>query len=189
MLTLILPEDEIPSASPSRISLVMDGISELYNVHAQLLGKEENKLVVISCDSGSDKSFDFLGAAKVVEQVKETFFGVWDRIRFNKNEKFSAMSANFMEGIGVIEQISMLESENKLTNEDAQRMKHAYLGSIQKLYDGGAIIPELNELPQDEPSKLFAPQQKRLRAPKSKSKAVKKRKKKAPRKKQKNEEE
>jgi len=172
-LTLILPEDANTSASPNRISMVMDGITLLYNVHAQLLGKEQDKLVVVGCDSGSDKSFDFLGVAKVVEQVKETFFGVWDRIRFNKNEKFSATSANFIEGLGVIEKISSLESEDKISPEDAQRLKHSYLSGIQKLYDGGAIIPELNDLPKEEPRKLFTPQQRRLAAPIAKPKKKK----------------
>ncbi|MEP3889369.1 MAG: hypothetical protein ABJN69_02810 [Hellea sp.] len=170
IITIILPEDNTTSASPKRISMVMDGISGLYNVHAQLLGKEVDRLVVVACDSGSDKSFDFLGVAKVVEQMKETFFGVWDRLRLSKSEKFKAISDNFVQGLGVIEKIADLENEGKISNEEAQILKRTFSVSVQKLVDGGAIIPELNDVPTEEPRKLFRAAPKRLTAPEKKSK-------------------
>ena len=172
-ITLLLPEKNHASASePERIALSMTSISSLYDFHAQLLGIKDTKLKVIACDSGSDKSFDLLGAAKVVEQVKETIFGVWDRIRFHKNEKFSAVTGNFLEGLAAVDKIEEYCKKHDKAPDEAERLKRAYGKSIQGLIDSNSIIPELEITPNADPKKLFSNPTKRLTGPK-KSKATK----------------
>lgn len=47
---------------------------------SQVLGKKGDDLSVIGCDSGSDKSFDFLGAAEIVNCVKDIILSFWNKV-------------------------------------------------------------------------------------------------------------
>jgi hypothetical protein len=66
ILSVIVIENENQHSKPERLSEALMSISLLYGVVADLEGINQNTLSVITCDSGSDKSFDFLGAAKAV---------------------------------------------------------------------------------------------------------------------------
>ena len=72
ILTVILTEEDRNFSSPERITVILDSISKLYSAVAELKGLKAGDLSVLSCDSGSDKSFDFLGAGKVISEVIPT---------------------------------------------------------------------------------------------------------------------
>ncbi|MHC4331729.1 MAG: hypothetical protein ACYSWW_26805, partial [Planctomycetota bacterium] len=55
--------EEVQHSSPERLVLALQSINGLYRACAQLMGESEGDLCVVACDSGSDKSFDFLGVA------------------------------------------------------------------------------------------------------------------------------
>jgi hypothetical protein len=71
ILSVIILEESDNFSTPKRISEVLESITSLYQVYATLDNTSPDDIGVIACDSGSDKSFDFLGAAKVIEGVKD----------------------------------------------------------------------------------------------------------------------
>jgi hypothetical protein len=99
LLTIILAE-EIEYSSSSRLVLALESIKGLYDALSIIENVDNIQLSVISCDSGSDKSFDFLGAAKSIEAVKEIILGLWDKVIFYKedktNKKLELISAEFV---------------------------------------------------------------------------------------------
>ena len=82
LLSVIIIEDHLRYSTPERLVFVLEAVSEFYSVCASLSDESENDLVVLACDSGSDKSFDFLGLASVMEQAKEIIINIWDRVVF-----------------------------------------------------------------------------------------------------------
>ena len=66
-LSVTIIEENHRFSSPARLIKVLDSISKLYEACAILTEQSPEGLSVIACDSGSDKSFDFLGLAKVME--------------------------------------------------------------------------------------------------------------------------
>jgi hypothetical protein len=95
----------------------MEGISLLYEVVSQVeqVEKEEiedSELIVLGCDSGSDKAFDFLGLAEVIGSLKDLILELWDRIIFYKEKKLSAKMELIANSLPIHERISVLQSSN-----------------------------------------------------------------------------
>ena len=70
LLTVLIVENEGQFSTPLRLTCALGAITDLYSVVATIENENENDLIVLACDSGSDKSFDFLGLAKLMEEVK-----------------------------------------------------------------------------------------------------------------------
>lgn len=162
ILSVIIIEEETRFSSPARLAEVLEGVSEIYEACAILLDYSPNELSVIACDSGSDKSFDFLGAAKVIECVKEIFFSLWDRIVFFRERKLSQRIELVAGALPVIEKIGNLEQENKLGREQAEILRRKILGGVGKFIEAGAIIPEIEDRTYFNPRSLMAPEPKLL---------------------------
>lgn len=89
LLTVILPEDNNLTSTPERLIFVLDSVRSFYEVLSEVQGSHNNELSILAIDSGSDKSFDFLGTSKIIESVKELIIGLWDRVFFHKEKKMS----------------------------------------------------------------------------------------------------
>jgi hypothetical protein len=161
-LTTILPEDDKLFSSPHRLVNVIESIELLYAVCARLEGMSENDLAVVAIDSGSDKSFDFIGAAKIVECVKDTIIALWDRIVFYRERKQSERLDLIEKGLPLIERINRLEVEEALSSEQAELFRRDVFQGIHKFVKSGAIIPELNVVSTHSPRKLMAAEPKLL---------------------------
>ena len=82
LLTTILIEEKDQFSNPKRIIELLDSITLLYDSCATVKKQSSSDLAILACDSGSDKAFDFLGAAKIIEMVKEIILSFWDRVLF-----------------------------------------------------------------------------------------------------------
>ena len=164
-LTVIILEDDLQFSRPERLIEVLTGFVDLYKACARLEHVSTNDLTVLSCDSGSDKSFDFLGLAKVMEQVKEIFMGLWDRVVFYKEKRLSSQIEVIAQGLPVLAKITDLESTNHISPEEAEIVRRGIIKGCGKILNAGAIIPEINEHATYNPRVLMAPEQKLLMPP------------------------
>jgi hypothetical protein len=162
VLSIIVIEDKNRFSSPTRLIEVLQSVSDLYEACAIKLEMSANDLSVIACDSGSDKSFDFLGAAKVIECVKEIILSLWDRIVFFREKQLSQRIDLIAEALPVIDQIGNLERENKLGREQAEILRRKILGGVSKFIESGAMIPEIEGRTHFNPRSLMAPEPKLL---------------------------
>lgn len=78
-LVLVLPEQTGMLSSPRRAADAIEAITLLYEAVADLFGSAKSDLAIASCDSGSDKIFDFTGLAAVIEKTKDLIVYIWDR--------------------------------------------------------------------------------------------------------------
>ncbi|HEY0068733.1 MAG TPA: hypothetical protein VGE04_02050 [Chloroflexia bacterium] len=166
VLNVVVIEQEGRFSKPERLIEVLESILGMYQVCSTVLFEPSDDLCVVACDSGSDKSFDFLGGARVIECVKELLLGIWDNVAFRKERRLTQGIRAIGESLPVFEQIGTLEQEQRLPPEDAERLRHKLLANIDKFIEAGATTPEINKRAQYDPRLLMSPAPKLLTGPK-----------------------
>lgn len=164
-VTVIVIEEHAQFSRPERLVQVLSGFIQLYENCARLAHLSSNELTVLSCDSGSDKSFDFLGLAKVMEQVKEIFIGLWDRVVFYKEKRLSSQIEVIAQGLPVLARLTELEGTNHIGPEEAEIIRRGILNGCQNILSAGAIIPEIHQHSSHNPRVLMAPEKMLLMPP------------------------
>jgi hypothetical protein len=162
LLSVILIEDRARLSSPERIIETIQSVDQLFKACCIIVDMPSEKLSVIACDSGSDKSFDFLGAAKVIECVKDIILSLWDRIVFFREKQLSQRIELVAQALPVVEQIGNLERDKKIGPEQAELLRRNILEGTTKFIESGAIIPEIQDRSQFNPRILMAPAPKLL---------------------------
>src|SRR5438874_445310 len=122
----------------------------------------ENTLIVLACDSGSDKSFDLLGAAKVIAGVKELILSLWDRIVFYREAQIAQRLELVTASLPILEKLSHLQNSNAIAPEQAELLRRKVLDGVGQLIASGATIPEMGGRSHVDPRQLMAPEPKLL---------------------------
>jgi hypothetical protein len=162
LLTTILIEDSNHPPTTDRIIDLLSSISSLYETSSAILKHPTVHLTMIGCDSGGEKTFDFLGAAKIIEMVKEIILSLWDRIMFFRERQIAQRVELVAKSLPVINEIWNLENENKIGHEEAELLRIKLIDSVQKFITCGAVIPEMLERSTFDPHELMMPEPKLL---------------------------
>ncbi|HCR77540.1 MAG TPA: hypothetical protein DIW37_14275 [Chryseobacterium sp.] len=165
IISVILPEAAKTASHPERLVMILQSIDSFYKSLAIILDCDQNDLSVIAIDSGSDKSFDFLGAAKVVSAVKELIIELWDRVVFYKEKKLHERIELISQSLPVIEKIKSMEDSGSLAKEQGELLRRNILSGTKNFLNAGAILPEFSYHNVNEPRKLMTPEAKLLSMP------------------------
>lgn len=163
IITAVVMEDRA-SSSPERLVLVLESISGLYDACADIHNEKGGDLAVISCDAGSDKSFDFLGLAKIVDCVKQVILSFWDKVVYFREDKTGKQLELIANSLPILDQIAGLKQAGKLEPEKAELLKRQVVESITKFARAGVTIPEVEQFTVYNPRQLMQPERKLLRA-------------------------
>ena len=142
-LSCILIESEDSFSAPRRLVEALESVDLLYLSCGEVLGLPNNDLSVIACDSGSDKTFDFLGGAKIMESVKELVLALWDRVVFYRERQLSQHVQLIAESLPIIDKIGEMEQEKKLEPEKAAILRRQVIDGASKFLASGMTIPEI----------------------------------------------
>lgn len=145
----------------------MQAVRDLYYVHSQINGDGDDEPIFLACDSGSDKSFDILGAAQSIASLKETIIFIWNSIVFHRHSQARAKLDVLAQSLPLLAQISDLEQTGKVAPELAEQLRRKAVSACGKFVDAGAIIPELDREAAHSPRQLMAPERKMLAGPAS----------------------
>ncbi|GAB2603739.1 hypothetical protein [Spirosoma areae] len=126
---------------------------------------QDNDLSVIAIDSGSDKSFDFLGAAKVMTALKELIIDLWDKVVFYRERKLYERIELISKTLPLIDNINQLEKDEKLSKEQAELFRRGVLTGAKDFLLSGAILPEFESHSTYNPRQIMAPETKLLTMP------------------------
>jgi hypothetical protein len=171
ILSVIILEEKERYSSSKRVVEVLEAVSLLYQSCAVIHGeKSDQQLVLLGCDSGSDKSFDFLGVAKVVDCVKEVILSLWDRVVFYREHKLGERLGLVAKSLPILDMVGTLQSQGKLGPEQAEILRRNIVSGVEKFILSGAIIPEMESNAQFSPRELMAPEPKLLGPPPSEGK-------------------
>ncbi|WP_315760427.1 hypothetical protein [Sphingomonas sp. Y38-1Y] len=159
--TVILTDEGDALSTPERVIELLSSISTIYQVLAKIEGVSENSIAVVGLDSGSEKSFDFLGVAKLMLELRETLQWVYNTIWFHKHNVTIKNLQVTGETLGVIQKISKMEADGQLDAESSARMKHGIFVGLERFANTGAYIPEM-KVQQESPALTMRPQHKLL---------------------------
>jgi hypothetical protein len=162
VLTAILVEEPGQASKPERLVEAIESVSRLYLVFATLQGLSPESLAIIGCDSGSDKSFDFLGIADAIKAAKGLIIELWDRTVFYRQLRTDQNINVALKSLSVIEEISRMELQGSLPHEDAERLRHYATEGAGQFLNCGIIIPELKAHTSFDLRRLMVPQPKLL---------------------------
>lgn len=162
VLTLLLPEGDREFSKPQRLADALLATATLYEAVALFERQPENTLSVVACDSGSDKSFDLLGVAKVIATVKELLLSVWDRVMFFREKQFEQRLELVASSLPILEKVSKLVEERSMGPEEGEMVRRGVIEGVGKFLYAGAMIPEMAAHSQFEPRKLIAAEPKLL---------------------------
>ena len=164
-LTVVVIEEKDLS-TPTRLVLMLESVQGLYEVAAEILNAESRDLCVAACDSGTDKAFDFLGLAKIMDCVKEVILSFWDRVIYFRENKTEKQLELICKSLPIFEQIATLKKSKKLEPERAELLKRQVTDSINKFASAGVTIPEIEKFTVFKPRELMRPERKLLVEPK-----------------------
>jgi hypothetical protein len=164
LLSVTIFEQESRFSSPERLVNVLRSVSMFYEACAMLNGASPSTLSVVACDSGSDKSFDFLGLAKVMECVVKLIESLWDRVVFYKEHQFKERLDLIAKSLPIIAQISNLELAGEVPPELAEQLRRNIIEGSNKFVESGATIPQIDDRSHHDPRALMSPVQKLLAA-------------------------
>lgn len=158
--------EERKQSSPERLVIALQSIDGLYRACAQIVGESEDDLCVIACDSGSDKSFDFLGVAKIVDCVKQVILSFWDKVVYYREDKTGRRLELVAQSLPILEQIASMKESKELEPESAELISRQVIDSVTMFATAGVTIPEIENFTFYNPRQLMKPEPKLLVEPK-----------------------
>ena len=163
LLSVIVIE-EVQLSTPARLVLVLESIAGLYDACAEILGEIDADLAVSACDSGSDKSFDFLGLAKIVDCVKEVLLSFWDKVIYFREDKTGRKLELIADSLPILERIAEMRESDSIDPSRAEIIKRLVIDSVSKFSEAGVTIPEIEDFTYYNPRQLMKPEPKLLSA-------------------------
>lgn len=164
ILTVQLPEEGSQHSNPQRIADLMLAVSSIYKGLAVMERQSGATLSVISCDSSTDKSFDFLGLANLVEGLKEVLLTLWDRVVFYREFQMGQRPELVVQSLPVLEHVNTMQENGSLEREQAELVRRRIIDGCTKFLNCGAVIPEMEDRSHFSPRLLMAPEPKLLTA-------------------------
>jgi hypothetical protein len=143
VVTAILAENEDENSGPERLVWCIQSVADFYGIFSEISGVRSDDLIVISCDSGSDKSFDFLGLAQTISAVKDFILNIWDRIVFYRHAQSIATIEVITAGLPVLAQLKQMEESGAIAPEVAEKLRRKTVSACSKFIEAGVIIPEM----------------------------------------------
>ena len=158
-LKVLVIENEAFS-TPERLVLVLTAIDNLYNGCAQILSEPADQVSVVSCDSGGDKSFDFLGNPVVMDSVKNVVLSFWDRMVFFRDDRNEQRLRLIAESLPILEELQRLKESGVMDADTADRVRREVSDSVFMFAQAGATIPEFQNYAVYDPRELMRPEPK-----------------------------
>lgn len=165
MLTVQVIESPRRFSTPTRLATLLESLDLLYSACAVLEGAAPDGLSVVACDSGSDKTFELMGAAGVIQRLRELVLSVWDRVVFHRELPAAQRYRMAAESLPILDRIREAAAQGTIPREQAELLRRRVVEGTGKFLVAGATIPELQERAYANPRTLMAPAPKLLAAP------------------------
>lgn len=162
VLTVNIFEPENVISSPVRLANVLESIDHFYTACAMMNGVSPSTLSVIACDSGSDKSFDFLGIASVMDCVERLIRTIFDRVFFYREFQFEERLDLVAKALPIVQQIKKMEEHKEIDPEMAHILRRNVLDGTNKFLQSGATINAIEDKSEYNSRALLSPIQKLL---------------------------
>jgi hypothetical protein len=164
-LEVIVIETELQRSSPVRLITALESIWLLYDAVAQMQRLPSNTLSVLSCDSGSDKAFYFLGLTPAIKGVRDVLMSVWDRVVFYRGRQAEARLAMIEKSLPALERIVSMRERELIGPEEAEILRRRVVAGVKKFLEAGCTLPEIESTDGARARALLTPSPKLLANP------------------------
>ncbi|HET6763488.1 MAG TPA: hypothetical protein VFH27_07440 [Longimicrobiaceae bacterium] len=164
-LEVIVIESEHQQSSPVRLITALESVWLLYDAVTQMQKLPANTLSVVSCDSGSDKAFYFLGLSPAIKGVRDILLSVWDRVVFYRGRQAEARMAMIEQSLPALERIVSLRQRELIGPEEAEILRRRVVAGVKKFLEAGCTLPEIEDTDRDRARALLTPSPKLLANP------------------------
>lgn len=165
LLTVQVIEAPRRFSTPTRLATLLESLDLLYGACAILEGAEPGALSVVACDSGSDKTFELMGATPVIDAVRALLLSLWDRVVFHREVPVPERYRLAAESLPVLRRIREEHAAGRLSPEQAELLRRRIVEGTGRFLAAGATIPELQERAYANPRTLMAPAPRLLAPP------------------------
>ncbi len=165
VLTVQVIESPRRFSTPTRLATLLDSLDLIYGACAMLEGAEPGGLSVIACDSGSDKTFELMGAAPVIAAMRAVVLSIWDRVVFYRELPAAQRYRLAAESLPMLDVVRERAQQGQMAPEQAELLRRRIVEGAGKFLVAGATIPELQERAYANPRTLMAPAPKLLAPP------------------------
>lgn len=152
-------------STPTRLATLLESLDLLYGACATLEGAEPNGLSVVACDSGSDKTFELMGAAPVIDALRDLLLSLWDRVVFHRDAAVPERYRLAAESLPILRTVREAHAAGRLSPEQAELLRRRIVEGTGRFLAAGATIPELQERAYANPRTLMAPAPRLLAPP------------------------
>ncbi len=158
-LQVVLPEDGGRRSSPARAVASMDAVITLYEAFADMTGRPSSDLVLVSCDSGEDKVFQYAGLPDLMDKLRTTLLEIWRNAIYFRERKFAERLDMTAKALPVLAELAALEKAGTLAKERAELLRRKMLAGATKFIESGSSIPEMNDMSLYVPREVLAPKE------------------------------
>lgn len=142
VLTVQVIESPRRFSTPTRLATLLESVDLLYGACAALEGAEPGGLSVIACDSGSDKTFELMGAAPVIAAVRAVVLSIWDRVVFYRELPAAQRYRLAAESLPMLDRLKERAQQGQMAPEQAELLRRRVVEGAGKFLVAGATIPE-----------------------------------------------
>jgi len=158
-LLVVVPEEDKKNSSPARFVASLEAVTTIYEAFAEMENKPVSDLVLASCDSGTDKVFEYQGRPDMIEKVRKLLLDIWKNAIYFSDRKFSDRMDLISKALPILEEIAALETSGKLQKERAELLRRKILAGASKFIESGSSIPEMSNLSLYVPRQVLAPKE------------------------------
>ena len=164
LVTLVVPTElqgnevhpdvlSITIHSEERIALTVlkDALAYLeavYELLSELFTMPQDRLVLVSIESGSPVSVNVKGSGEIVRELRLLFGDLWNRIRFKKQEEQIANNSVLVSSLDVMTTIDRKVKERALSPEAGEKIKRGLTKNMLGLINSHALPTEISEIEQ-----------------------------------------
>ncbi len=158
-LIVVLPEEGGRRSNPARAVAAIDAVIMLYEVFADMAVRPASDLVLLSCDSGTDKQFEFAGLPELIDRVRLTLLEIWRNAIYYREKKFDERLDLIAKALPVLNELNTLEDQGKVSKEKAELLRRDILSGATLFIESGSSIPEMADLSLYVPRQVLAPKE------------------------------
>jgi hypothetical protein len=161
-LSIFIIEENHQISTLERIVTALQSVDNIYQACAIINQVQPEKLSILSCDSGSDKSFDILGTSKIIECVKDFMLQMYNNIVYFKERKIHINQDLAMRNLEILEKLGNLEKNDGISPEQAELVRRQIVQGVTGLLSAGVITTDIQHKQQNDARQLMAPSPKLL---------------------------
>jgi hypothetical protein len=158
-LLVVLPEEGDRRSSPARAVASFNAVTTLYEAFADIGGRPASDLVLLSCDSGTDKVFEYAGLPDLIDKVRTTLLEIWRNAIYYRDRKFSDRIDLVAKALPVLAELSTLEKQGQIAKEKAELLRRDILSGASMFIESGSSIPEMSDMSLYVPRQVLAPKE------------------------------